>query len=121
MTQVPITRTGTTEPITLINAFTVPVAESDRFVELWKLNEEIMAAQPGFVRARLHCSLLDNAELRYVNIAHWESGVHLDKAQANPAWQDSVRQLLTDPDLHITARPSVYQVIVDVEPGAKLV
>ncbi|MEU7901028.1 antibiotic biosynthesis monooxygenase family protein [Nonomuraea sp. NPDC049152] len=108
------------EPITMINAFTVPVAESDRFLELWKGNAEIMAAQPGFIRARLHQSLINDAELRYVNVAHWESGAQLEQALANPDWYASAQQLLNDPDLHITARPSIYEVIIDVEPGAKL-
>jgi heme-degrading monooxygenase HmoA len=39
------------EPITLINAFTVPPDESERFLDRWKDNARIMAGQPGFIRA----------------------------------------------------------------------
>lgn len=41
------------EPVTLINAFTVPPAESDRFLRRWQDNARIMATAPGFIRARL--------------------------------------------------------------------
>lgn len=34
------------EPVTLINAFSVPPAESERFLSRWRDNARIMAAQP---------------------------------------------------------------------------
>jgi hypothetical protein len=79
-----------------------------------------MAGQPGFVRARMHRSLLDDVELRFVNVAEWESGQALAQAQANPAWRASVQRLLDDPDLHVTPRPAVYRVVVDLHPGDSL-
>ncbi|MBB5782985.1 antibiotic biosynthesis monooxygenase family protein [Nonomuraea jabiensis] len=122
MTDVPFTRTETPvlEPITMINAFTVPVEESERFLRRWKSNAEIMAGKPGFVRARLHQSLINGAELRYVNVAHWESGAQLEEAQKDPEWYANTLQMLNDPELHIQARPSIYEVVVEVEPGARL-
>ena len=36
------------EPITMINAFTVPVHESERFLEAWKDNARALANQPRF-------------------------------------------------------------------------
>jgi heme-degrading monooxygenase HmoA len=52
------------EPITLINAFTVPPEESERFLYRWKDNARGMTGQPGLVRARLYRCLDDDAELR---------------------------------------------------------
>jgi SRSO17 transposase len=40
------------EPITLINAFTVPPEESERFLYRWKDNARSMTGQPGLIRAR---------------------------------------------------------------------
>jgi hypothetical protein len=79
-----------------------------------------MAGQPGFVRARMHRSLVDYADLRFINVADWDSGNALAQAQANPEWLATVQRMLDDPHLLITARPAVYQVAVDVRPGDTL-
>ncbi|MEC3980498.1 antibiotic biosynthesis monooxygenase family protein [Amycolatopsis sp. H20-H5] len=105
------------EPVVLINAFTVPIEESDRFLVRWKDNARVMAEQPGLVRARLFRSLVDDVELRFVNVAEWESGTALDQARANPEWRASMRRVIDDPELHVVARPVVYQSVVDVGPG----
>jgi heme-degrading monooxygenase HmoA len=104
------------EPITLINAFTMPAAESTRFLEHWRRSAAIMAAQPGFVRARMYQATGDGAPA-FVNVAEWASETDLDHARANPEWQATIRDLLTDPELHVTARPMVYRVAVDLRPG----
>jgi heme-degrading monooxygenase HmoA len=108
------------EPVTLINAFTVPPEESERFLHRWKDNARIMAGQPGFVRARMYRATADDAELRFVNVAEWASGQALAAATANPEFRASVQRVLDDPDLHVTPRPVVYQVAVDVHPGDPL-
>jgi heme-degrading monooxygenase HmoA len=108
------------EPVTLINAFTVPPEESDRFLQRWKDNARIMARQPGFIRARMYGSLVDDVELRFINVAEWDSGKALDQATANPEWRASLQRFLDDPDLHVTPRPVVYQVTIDVHPGDAL-
>jgi heme-degrading monooxygenase HmoA len=71
------------EPVTLINAFTVPPEESERFLHRWKDNARIMAGQPGFIRARMYRSLVDDVELRFINVAEWGSGKALDAARAD--------------------------------------
>jgi hypothetical protein len=53
-------------PVILINAFTVPVEESER------------------------------------------------EAQASPEFRAAVQRLVADPGLHVTARPAIYDVVVDV-------
>jgi heme-degrading monooxygenase HmoA len=104
------------EPVTLINAFSVS-GDSERFLRRWKDNARIMAHQAGLIRARLYRSLVDDAELRFVNVAEWESREALDAATANPEWRASARRLLDDPDLHVTARPMVYEIAVTLHPG----
>jgi len=108
------------EPVTLINAFTVPLDESERFLQRWRDGVRVMTGQPGFIRARVHQSLTNDAELRFVNVAEWDSGNALARAQANPEWRASVQRTLGDPTLRITSRPAVYQVAVDVRPGDRL-
>jgi hypothetical protein len=44
--QVPLSEATGDKPVTLINAFTVPLHESDRFLRRWKENARIMAGQP---------------------------------------------------------------------------
>lgn len=107
-------------PVTVINAFTVPLQESQRFLQRWKDNARIMAGQPGFVRARMYRALVDDAELRFVNVAEWKSEKALSNARANPEFQASVQRLANDPELHVTPRPAIYQVAVEVHPGDKL-
>lgn len=107
----------TDSAVTLINAFTVPVEESEHFLERWTDNARIMAQQPGFIRAVMYRSLDDRAELRFVNVAEWESGDALDAARTNPEWRASVQRVLDDPELHITARPVIYRTDLDVRPG----
>jgi heme-degrading monooxygenase HmoA len=101
------------EPVTMINAFSVPVAESDRFLDRWKSSLQAMAGRPGFVRARTYRSLVDDVELRFINVAEWESGEALARARVNPEWLAAVQRILDDPELHITPRPSVYEVAID--------
>lgn len=103
-------------PVTLVNLFKVPSGESDRFLERWKDNARVMIGQPVFIRLRLLRSLVDDFEMRYINIAEWASGADLERGYANPEWQASVQRLLKDPDLHVTAQPRVYEVAVELHP-----
>jgi heme-degrading monooxygenase HmoA len=72
--QIPLSEATADKPVTLINAFTVPLHESDRFLRRWKDNAGIMAGQAGFIRARMYKSLVEDAELRFINVAEWSSG-----------------------------------------------
>jgi len=118
--QVPLSEAPVVEPVTLINAFTVPPHEAERFLRRWKDNARIMADQPGFIRARMYKSLVEDAELRFINMAEWSSGEALAKARANPEFLASVQRLMDDPELHITPRPSIYRVAIEVRPGDML-
>ncbi|HEY0816317.1 MAG TPA: antibiotic biosynthesis monooxygenase family protein [Pseudonocardia sp.] len=115
---VPHLHAGGDTPVTLINAFSVPMAKEERFLSCWKDNARFMAAAPGFVGARMLRAMSDQAELTFINVAEWATGAALDEARRNPEWYASVRRLLDDPDLsEVRARPMVYQAAVDVAPG----
>jgi heme-degrading monooxygenase HmoA len=107
-------------PVTLINSFTVPPEESERFLGWWKATASIMAGQQGLIRARLHRALDDDTQPRFVNVAAWDSGTALDAARANPEFQAAVQRMVEDPNLHVTPLPAVYEVAVDVGPGDAL-
>ncbi|HEX2312907.1 MAG TPA: antibiotic biosynthesis monooxygenase family protein [Thermomonospora sp.] len=112
-----LNRSNLDSPVTLINAFTVPVDESERFLMRWRDNVRAMSRQPGFLRAVMYRALDDTVETRFVNIAEWESGKALDAARENPEWRAAVHRILDDPELHVIARPIDYRVELDVRPG----
>jgi quinol monooxygenase YgiN len=105
------------EPITLINLFTVPLEESKAFLHHWRRSARIMAARPGFVRARLHQALDDSVRLRFVNVAQWASGVAFDRARTDRDFLAEARRVLDEPDLHITGQPAPYRVALEVRAG----
>jgi heme-degrading monooxygenase HmoA len=71
--------------VTLVNLFKVPPGESEQFLERWKDNARVMIGQPGFIRLRLLRSLIDDAEMRYINVAEWASGADLEPGYVNPS------------------------------------
>ncbi|WP_028924132.1 antibiotic biosynthesis monooxygenase family protein [Pseudonocardia acaciae] len=103
------------EEITLINVFTVPVAESERFLQMWRRRAAIMAAQPGFVEATMYQAVHDDAELRFINVARWASEEAFDDAIASTDLPEAARRLLTEQG--ITSRPAVYRPTAHLRPG----
>jgi heme-degrading monooxygenase HmoA len=114
LTEVPVT-----EPVTMINAFTFPQGEEERFLQRWTERARIMAGLPEFINSTMYRSLVDDADFRFVNVAQWGSGQALVQARTNPLWRESVRATLDDPGLHITARPAIYEVAVDLRPETR--
>lgn len=104
------------ETVIVINGFTVPAAESERFLERWSEAARVMAQQPGLVRARMHRALIAEAQPRFVNVAEWESRDALNRALAVPEFGGSTQRLLDDPGLHVTPHPLLYEVAMEVEP-----
>lgn len=105
------------EHVTLINAFTVPPDEGDRFLEHWKDNARVMAAQPGFLDASMYRSIVAGAELEFVNVANWTSTEALDAAHRHPDFTAATRRLMTGSQLNLIARPAVYRVAIPVLPN----
>lgn len=104
--------------VTLINAFSMPTAETERFVQRWLHTAEVMAAQPGLVRARMYRSLDADGDPRFVNVADWSSGEAFTAATATPEFSASANAILTDPDLHVVARPVLYEVAYEIRPSS---
>ncbi len=107
------------DPVTMINAFTVPAGERALFLTRWKDNAAAMARQPGFIQARMYEALEDEALLGFVNIVRWGSGAALAEARKQPEWRAAVQRMMDDDDLHITARPMVYRTALVVDPGGE--
>jgi heme-degrading monooxygenase HmoA len=118
--QVPVIDALVDETVSMTNAFTVPRDESNRFLRRWKDNASAMAKRPGFIRACMYRSLIDDSELRFINVAEWASGKALAEARKNAEWRGAVERMLDDPELHIRSGPSVYELAVDVQPGDSL-
>lgn len=100
-------------PITLINVFEIPAELVDDFVEKWQEGAAVMAAQPGFRDARLHKAVSSDSRFQLINVAHWDTQVHLTAALANPAFQNAVA---ANAHLPMSATPGVYRIAAELEP-----
>jgi nucleoside-diphosphate-sugar epimerase len=60
-------------PLTLINAFEVPVDSLDRFYSDWLDDLAFMTAQPGFLDGTLYKADDTSARFPFVNVAHWQT------------------------------------------------
>jgi heme-degrading monooxygenase HmoA len=77
------------EPVVLINAFTVDPADIDQFLEAWRADAAIMKRQPGFISTQLHRGIAGSSV--FLNYAVWESTDHFTRAFTNPEFQASMR------------------------------
>lgn len=102
-----------TETITLINVFTVPLDESEHFLGFWRRRADIMAAQPGFLRARMYRAVHDDTQLRFINVAEWVDEKALEDALAEANSQAPPQRLAAS---NVTSRPAVYRLAVEVPP-----
>lgn len=101
-------------PVTLINAFEVPVDDETGFLEQWKRTSAQVQGQEGFIDTRLHRALRDDARFLYVNVATWES---------EEAYHAAFRKIVVaeggDADVH--ANPALYRIVArlthDAAPG----
>jgi len=78
-------------PITVINAFEVPIAAADQFVSEWESDRELFQSQPGFLGGTLYRNLDPEGQFRFVNVARWESEAALMAARAVIEKQQSER------------------------------
>ncbi|WP_433605461.1 antibiotic biosynthesis monooxygenase family protein [Dactylosporangium sp. CA-139114] len=60
-------------PITLINVFEVPAAQSDGFVADWRERAAVMSRKVGFLEARLHRAVEPRTRFQVVTIVRWAS------------------------------------------------
>jgi len=73
------------QPVVLINVFEVPPGSEQAFLAWWKEHSQLLKGEPGFIHARLHRSVSEDACFRFVNIAHWETAEFLATARAKHA------------------------------------
>jgi heme oxygenase (mycobilin-producing) len=91
--------------VVLINAFEVPLGEDESFLAHWDRAHRALAVQPGYFGARLHVSLVPQADFRFVNTARWETPEAFGRALQQPEFGRA------RPDRRFTAHPSLYEVI----------
>jgi hypothetical protein len=77
-----------TEPVVLINLFSMPPEMVDRFVAHWEDNIAHAHGAPGFRGTRLHRAIDPDAPFPVVNIARWDSVEE---------WQAAVSQYFSVP------------------------
>jgi hypothetical protein len=92
--------------VVFINCFEVPVGREAQFLDLWQQIDDYMCAKDGFQWRRLHRSLDDEARLRYVNVAGWDSAGQFDAAH-----DGEFRRLQSQSGWHeFPALPALYAV-----------
>lgn len=105
------------EPLVLINLFTMPPEMVDGFVANWARNIDKAPGAPGFRGTRLHRSVDPDARYPVVNIARWDSVADWQAMFASnfaapvgaSAGQDGSPAVAADPNLyrvvHVTPDP----------------
>ena len=94
------------EPVVLINAFEVPVAEAEKFLAAWEKTRDYLQTQPGYIDTALHQALTPNAMFQFVNVAHWASAETFQAATRSPGFREAAMSVAGYP-----AHPSLYHVV----------
>ena len=96
------------EPLVLINLFSMPAELVDDFVGRWEASVAAARHAPGFRGTRLHRSLDPEATYPVVNIARWDSvedwQAAFDKYFSGPGRRD----VGWNP---VSAHPTLYSVV----------
>lgn len=92
--------------LVLITTFVVPAAMEDGFLAWWRMVKPFMSMQPGFISARLHRSLDQREQYRFVNIAEWRGSSMSREAMAK-LWSSTP----TPPIPGFEWRPVLYEVV----------
>jgi heme-degrading monooxygenase HmoA len=97
-----------TEPLVLINLFTMPAEMVDDFVGQWEAGIAAAKNAPGFRGTRLHRSLDPDAPYPVVNVARWDSvedwQAAFDKYFSSPGQSDGGWGA-------VAAHPALYSVV----------
>lgn len=86
-----------------INEFQVPSSEDAAFLAGWEREHDFLLSQPGYRSSQLHRSTESGTDIRYVNVAIWDSENALRAAAARP----ELREISPEYPFH----SSVYQVV----------
>jgi heme-degrading monooxygenase HmoA len=77
------------QPVVLINAFEVPEGKDEAFLQGWERTREFLGTQEGYLSTRLHRSLSPTADVRFVNVALWESAQAFRAATSQPEFRNA--------------------------------
>lgn len=92
--------------VVLINTFVVPAPMEEAFLQWWRMTRPMFAAQPGFISAKLHRSLDQKEQYRFINIAEWEGSDLYRQALSN------IVSMLPKPSIAgLEWHPALYEVI----------
>jgi hypothetical protein len=67
--------------VVLIDPFEVPAGEDDEFLAGWDAARAVLAAQQGYLGARLHRAA-GPADFRFIDLARWSSPLMVQRAAA---------------------------------------
>src|SRR3954470_23754471 len=90
----------TTQTVTLINAFEVPVDADEAFITGWERARDFLAAKESFSATALHRALSPDAEFRFVNVARVDSPQAWQRAIADPAFPGGRMPFRAHPSLY---------------------
>jgi heme-degrading monooxygenase HmoA len=96
---------GAESDAVLINPFEVPPGGDDAFTAAWERAAIVLRHHPGFRASRLHRSLADEADFRWVNVARWETAAAFGAAAQDPEFQAAARAMPH------RGHPMLYEVI----------
>ncbi len=91
---------------TAVIAYEVAVEDSERFLSAWKMANEFIKAQAGFLSTRLHQAVSASPEFRFVNVSGWESADAFRNATQSDGFRTASARLDAYP-----VHASVYQVL----------
>jgi heme-degrading monooxygenase HmoA len=99
--------------VILINSFEVAAGQEDEFLHAWHQIARHLAAQPGYVRTRLHRALSPGPSFAFVNVGEWISPQAFQAATTSDEFLSLASALRAFP-----AHPGLYQVEYDDEAPA---
>ena len=94
------------EPVVLINAFEVPVADAEAFVAAWERTRDYLKMQPGYMDTALHQALTPDAEFLFVNVARWRTAEDFLAATRSQGFAEAAAGMPQS-----QSHPALYRVI----------
>jgi heme-degrading monooxygenase HmoA len=92
------------EPVVLINVLEVPVADAEQFVAAWEKTRDYLQGYPAHLDTALHQALGSDADLQFVNVAHWRSAEEFTEAVSSRGFREA------SADLRWRFHPALYRV-----------
>jgi heme-degrading monooxygenase HmoA len=91
--------------VVLVNPFEVEPGRDDAFLAGWEQARHALAGRPGYLGTRLHRSLSDQADFRFVNLARWSSPLAFARAIGTPELARAAGEM------PFASHPALYQVV----------